>query len=227
MEADEIMTVSTLTRLLNQSRILLLLAMAAGPLMPQCAIAKPRPVKTPKQPALTSEEKALKSFREKASNLQVFLSSRPIAYFVSDYAKSPTGVVFKSEKFTESRVSFDVMRTSSVVTPFVGHIDISYKTDGDAKCGDVTDGKDPVGYSTMVLALQRSDKCFQPSTSPGGAIYSWIDGRLIFAYQDGKWVFKDGIRPLYGTTEHTLLRAFGQIGLKLHQNQAWEAALLH
>jgi hypothetical protein len=203
------------------------LAIMAGLLMtPSLSLAKSKRVQPTGSAVISAESAAVQSLKSRVDRLQAFFDSKPIAILKQNSAESPTGVAYSSNRFTVSSISFDVRRTSSIVTPYIGYIDLTYSTDDDLSCGDVTPGRDPQGFSTIDLLMSaRSRNCFQPSLTITGSRREPMDARLIFAFQDGGWILKDAIRPAYGATEYTLLTAFSLIGGKLPQNDAWITAL--
>jgi hypothetical protein len=78
------------------------------------------------------------------------------------------------------------------------------------------------GYSTREKAIARIHDCLKPTNTPPWPV------RFTFAYQDGRWVFKDVIRTNYNKRDMFLLAALGRAEppyYRVADNQAWEALI--
>jgi hypothetical protein len=194
------------------------------------------------QKELTDEERAVVIFKDKAKKIQIFLSSNPIITTKYDSSFSQTGLLYNHYRFSISKISINIKKSDSLISPFVGYIDLSYATDTNKECGDVisqvtqNSEKHYLGFSTYENAMAHRNNCFHPR-GYGSYIYPPEDIQLIFAYQDGRWVFKDVIthnnkpRSSFYTPNvrnELLLAALGQPEpgwYKLKDNQAWEDSI--
>jgi hypothetical protein len=84
-------------------------------------------------------------------------------------------------------------------------------------------GRHTYGYTTYEKAMAHARDCFQRTrSSPVHNV------RLIFAYQDGRWVFKDAIHTKDNQKAGMLLAALGRADPPYHRvpdNQAWEVLI--
>jgi hypothetical protein len=128
-------------------------------------------------------------------------------------------------------ISFNVKRSDSLISPFIGYIDLIYDLDASKKCGDIVDEKQQYseryewGYSTYEKAMAHASDCFNPHRS-GALIFPPDYVQLTFAYQEGRWIFKDAIRTKYNNRDRLFSGALGRPEpgqYRLNDNQAWEA----
>jgi hypothetical protein len=182
---------------------------------------------------LTEEERAVALFKEKTKKFQDFLASKPVFLDKQDLSKSPTGFVYTHYRFKLNDISLNVKRSDSLISPFIGYIDLIYEIDANKQCGDIVDEKQQYseryewGYSTYEKAMAHAYDCFNPRRS-GSRIFPPDDVQLTFAYQEGRWVFKDAIRTKYNNRDRLLLGALGRPEpgqYKLDDNQRWETLI--
>jgi hypothetical protein len=179
---------------------------------------------------INEEKRAVKLFKEKADKVRIFFDSKPVSLDKQDFSRSPTGVVYTHYRFNILDININVRKSDSLISPFVGYIDLTYTTDENKKCGDITSEKTQYseihywGYSTYERAKSHINDCFYPH-SVGTLIFPPENTQLTFAYQDGHWVFKDAIRTKYSKRDRLLLGALGRPEpgqYKLEDNQKWE-----
>jgi hypothetical protein len=184
-------------------------------------------------PTLSEEERAVALFKEKTKKFQDFLASKPVFLDKQDFSKSPTGFVYTHYRFKLNDISLNVKRSDSLISPFIGYIDLIYDLDASKQCGDIVDAKQQYseryewGYSTYEKAMAHAYDCFNPHRS-GSLIFPPDNVQLTFAYQEGMWVFKDAIRTKYNNRAILLLRALGKPEpgqYRLDDNQRWEALI--
>jgi hypothetical protein len=192
-----------------------------------------RPAPTPPPtPAPTEAEQALTSFKAKAEQFQRFLAQNPVFLSNQDFSKSATGQIYYHVRIKLLENSFDVQRSDSLVSPFIGYLNLVYEEESNTSCGDVVvtypkypsgSDRDVYGYSTYEKAIAHAHDCFQRRRNPPVE-----NMRLIFAYQDRRWIFKDAIRPLAQHKDGRLLAALGRAEPPHHyvaDNRAWEALI--
>jgi hypothetical protein len=182
---------------------------------------------------LTEEERAVALFKEKTKKFQDFLASKPVFLDKQDLSKSPTGFVYTHYRFKLNDINLNVKRSNSLISPFIGYIDLIYEIDANKQCGDIVDEKQQYseryewGYSTQEKAIAHAYDCFNPHRA-GSLIFPPNEVQLIFAFQVGKWVFKDAIRTKHNNRDRLLLGALGRPEpgqYKLDDNQRWEALI--
>ena len=167
------------------------------------------------------EEKiAVKAFTKKSSKISKFLLSNQSILFVNNYANSSTGKAYSYTSIKLLNSNINVMKTDSLVTPFLGYLTIEYKVQDNKQCGDID--KDN-GYSTYNQAFAYKGKCLTESNS------LIRETKLVFAYQDNKWIFKaaiqvknDGVLVERELPDFILANAFGYSGNRLEENSTWE-----
>jgi len=148
-----------------------------------------------------------------------------------DFTHSPTGKSYSHVRLKLLDSGFDVQRTNSLVSPFIGYISLTCVAENTDKCGDIviySKGgpekvqRDLYGYSTREKAIARVRDCLKPTNTPPGVVH------FTFIYQDGRWVFKDVIRTDYNKRDTFFLAALGRAEPPYHRvpdNQAWEALI--
>jgi hypothetical protein len=178
---------------------------------------------TPPAPAPTEAERALALFKAKAEQFQRFLAQEPVFLSKQDFSKSPTGVIYNHLRVKLLESGFDVQRSDSLVSPFIGYLYLTYARDTNGACGDIVSvDRTALGYSTYEKATANARDCFQPSR------FGIENTRLTFAYQDGRWTFKNAIRTKYNDTDSWWLAALGRPEPPWHRvadNRAWEALI--
>jgi hypothetical protein len=185
---------------------------------------------TPPPPAPTEAERALGLFKAKAEQFQRFLSQSPVFLSKQDFSKSPTGVIYYHLRVKLLESGFDVQRSDSLVSPFIGYLYLTYDAEETTSCGDMIvtypgGSRESYGYTTYEKAMAHPPDCFRRwrRSPPSGD-----NVRLSFAYQDGRWILKDALRPKYNNQDGPLLAALGQANPPHHRvpdNQAWEALI--
>ncbi len=159
------------------------------------------------QPALT-DEAVLKTFTPIAERYEKFFAAPH--YLVDKQAVSWTssGAYFVW-KYAGSHIAYDVEKTASLVSPYLAHVDIEFsKTTEQDKCGSLKVGGRWGGFQSVTEA---NASIGQPQCEKTDAIHQFTDPvRFSFAFQGGKWVFKDAIRLQYQTSETILLTAISQ-----------------
>jgi hypothetical protein len=202
------------------------LACSALPWAGAAAPAK-RPAPAPASEP-TEGERALALFKAKAEQFQRFLGQEPVLLTKEDVSKSATGVLYYHVRIKLLESALDVQRSDSLVSPFMGYLDLIYERETSGSCGDMVidfpyTGREGLGYTTYEKAMAHASDCFQRMR------YAPVQNvRLTFAYQDGRWVFKDAIYRKENAKAAQLLAAMGRAEPPYHRvtdNQAWEALI--
>ena len=166
------------------------------------------------------EEKiAIKDFIKKSNKISKFMLSNQSILHVNNYINSPTGKAYSYTSIELLHSNINVIRTDSLITPFLGYLTIEYKVQDNKKCGDVEKYN---GYSTYNQALAYKGKCLTESD------YFIRETKLIFAYQDNKLIFKsavqvknDGVFVERELPDFILANAFEYSGNRLEENSSW------
>jgi hypothetical protein len=201
------------------------IALSALPWMGSAAPAK-RPAPTP-APAPTEADHALALFKAKVEQFQRFLAQEPMYLSKQDFRDSPTREIYYHIRVKLLESGFDVQRSDSLVSPFLGYLDLTLGREETIGCGDMAinysqTGRHVFGYTTYEKAMAHVHDCFRRARAPIENV------RLTFAYQDGRWVFKDAILTKDNKKEGLLLAALGRADPPHHRvadNQAWGALI--
>lgn len=174
------------------------------------------------KPNQISDQKAITEFRKKAQKINTFLSNRPIFLDNQYFSDSPTGVTYHHYRFILNNISINVEKTNSLTTPLIGYMYVNYQLEDNNRCGNLNG----YGYSTREKAIAHRTDCFFPwmltETEPVGE----HKVEIRFAYQEGKWLFKDVWWPFANKSDQLLMAAFGKpskVWIRMKEdNRAWE-----
>lgn len=163
------------------------------------------------------QKQALDSFNSIVNKFSDFIKSPQKLIYKQTFSKSPSGFVVEILEYSGSNLSYDIKKTESIVSPFVGFIEIDFISKNNSACGNVsytlTKYKHCVGWDTEKGALDNaiSPKCYEPQIDvTGKPESSFVDRvRFTFAYQNNNWVFKSVDRPNYGNSELAISGALG------------------
>lgn len=160
--------------------------------------------------AIAQEEaEVILLFEKQVDKFEKFFSSKPKVLFKESYSfekdpiigrklkSSPTGYVFYYERFDAYTISYDVRKTDSLVSPYMGYITVNYLETTSKKCGDFEASKWELKeeadkyFTTLELARQKRDdeSCYKPFRVGGTEIKR--SAKFIFAFQKKQWVYKD------------------------------------
>lgn len=204
-----------------------LFAMAAMTVAPSAAQTKK---KGAGEPSL-SRQKAdpLTSFRQIAKKFEEFFAGGPQKLIEKQrFEKSPNGEVVSLKAYSGRDVAYDVQKTSSLVSPYAATINVKLVGRDNASCGDVRGSGDKAyGWTTVSAALAASERaeCFQ--WHPIEERPTVYDVNFVFAYQDGRWIFKDAIRTKYSDRWELFLSIFGNAAYPVTQFSEPEARALN
>src|SRR5882724_329578 len=109
------------------------LALSALPWARAAAPAK-RPALAP-APGPTEGERALALFKAKTEQFQRFLAQEPLFLTKEDVSKSATGVLYYHVRIKLLKSALDVQRSDSLVSPFMGYLDLTYEKETNQSCG--------------------------------------------------------------------------------------------
>jgi hypothetical protein len=137
-------------------------------------------------------------FEKQVNKFEKFFSSNPKLLDHQSYGDSPTGYIFFYDKFDDYKISYDIQKTGSLLSPYMGYITVSYWETTSQKCGDLEGYKSKYSkeeadkYFTTAesVRLIRDDKsCYRPSIIGNGKVRR--TAKFIFAFQKKRWLYKD------------------------------------
>jgi hypothetical protein len=174
------------------------------------------------KPNQNSDQKAITEFRKKTQKINAFLSNKPIFLINAYFPDSPTGRSYNHYRLMLNNIAINIEKTNSLTTPLIGYMYVNYELEDSNHCGDL----DGYGYSTRKKAIIHRTDCFSTWMLTGNEPVGEQKVEIIFAYQEGKWGFKDVWWPFARKSDAFLMTAFGKPVEKLirmkEDNQAWE-----
>lgn len=155
--------------------------------------------------AFADDQTVLEEFKVKAEQFSKFFAKEQQLIYGQHYSDSRTGKLFTVESYSGSGVSFDVQKTSSLVSPYTAyiHVDLASKTNETFGNVRFVSSGTPCGWDNAESAMKFTKP--QHFTIPS---YMIVDGkqttdpvRFNFAYQDKKWVLVSVIREEFHRPE--------------------------
>jgi hypothetical protein len=131
------------------------------------------------------------SFEKRVAIFEKFFSSRPKFLEKQTFQKSPTGYIFFWIRYDNCKISYDIRKTDSLVSPYMGYINVDYVDVPSTNCGDYRTSSPSKGeqryFSTIEAARinRDDDSCYKSDTSRGI--------KFIFAFQKDTWIFKEAL----------------------------------
>lgn len=139
------------------------------------------------------QKQALQSFQAIVDKFSVFFKGNPKHVTKEAFSESPNGITYSIVEYQVIDISYDIQKTDSLVSPFIGYFDVSKTLRKNSSCGNIKTKYDIDGWDNIEEALKNADNelCYRwakniPRSAPR------IE-RYIFAYQSGKWIFKDAV----------------------------------
>ena len=178
--------------------------------------------------ALAQKDEVVKSlFEKRVKTFQSFFSSKPKLlwkqlYLMGDRKSTPTGDAFIYLSFRDCKISYDVRRTNSLASPYIGYITVQYSYSDSSKCGDFKDEdvmsgnkvvlKGRTYFTTLELARQKRDdeSCYEKEGEG--------ETRFSFAFQNNQWVFKDILDTRRNKPDAVFYSAFADV---VKDNDFW------
>jgi hypothetical protein len=167
--------------------------------------------------AFTQEEKeAISLFEKRVDLFESFFSSKPKLLEKQSYKESPTGYIFFYDRFDDYKISYDVRKTDSLVSPYMGYITLDYLESTSKKCGNFEGieskylKKDANRYFTTIEQVRQKrddESCYKPSRI-GEHDIRW-SVKFIFAFQRKQWVYKDVLNTDDNKANVAFYNAFG------------------
>ena len=163
------------------------------------------------------QNEVISSFEKQVDKFENFFSSKPKLLEKQSYEGfgkvlrgSPTGYIVFYQRFDNYKISYDVRKSDSLVSPYIGYISINYLETTSKKCGDFLSGKSEKSFTTIDLVRQSKDdeSCYDRFRVVGKEITR--SAKFIFAFQRNKWVFKDVVHGDDNTPHILFWTAFGK-----------------
>lgn len=124
------------------------------------------------------EQEAISSFEKRVDQFEKWFSAKPKVIFKESATvdpqtrlkSSPTGYIFYYQRFDAYKISYDVRKSDSLISPYMGYITLNYLETNSKRCGDFEFGsqysKEEADryFTTLELARQKRDdeSCFKP-----------------------------------------------------------------
>lgn len=91
---------------------------------------------------------------------------------------------FSNRKLLLLDISYDIQKTDSLISPYMGYIEVKCLLKASRRCGDVKGPFDYQEFSNIDSARQNKNNisCYVGSAN--------IGAKFIFAFQKSKWIFK-------------------------------------
>lgn len=107
-----------------------------------------------------------------------------------DYPASASGLIYYKLQFEELDLSYDVQKTNSLVSPYIGYIMLKLRVTSNEKSGDVKGYNDNIGFVDSTNAKQSNN--FESCSDRTYDINQWCVGeiKINYSYQNNKWIFK-------------------------------------
>ncbi|MCX5852211.1 MAG: hypothetical protein NT072_09170 [Deltaproteobacteria bacterium] len=144
------------------------------------------------------------SFKKKAGQFEKFFLAAPKLLEKETFITSPTGHIFYYQCFKDCKISYDVQKTDSSVSPYMGYIFVVYKETRSNLCGDFMSGyPNRRCYTTAEEARKNRDHemCYD--------LVDFRSAKFVFAFEK-KWVFKDVTWGEYDKPHVYFLNALGK-----------------
>ena len=141
--------------------------------------------------AIAQEEaEVISLFQKRVDTFEKFFSSKPkfllkLSYIDIGTVRNAPRYVFLYERYDNYKISYDIRKSDSLVSPYVGYITVDYWASKSTKCGDfVSSGEHR--FTTLDIARQKRDdeSCYKK-------VNVGLGFRFIFVFQKQKWVFKE------------------------------------
>lgn len=163
------------------------------------------------------EKEVVSLFETQVDRFEAFFASKPKLLEKTSYSDSPTGYVFVYSWFNNYKLSYDIRKTDSLISPYTGYISLDYLETTSTKCGDLKGYKSKYSkeeadrfFTTIDAARQKKDddSCYKPFGVGGKEIRR--SAKFIFAFQKKTWSFKDVVYGNDNTAHKMFWAALGK-----------------
>lgn len=135
------------------------------------------------------EKEIVAKFEALVKKYSLFFEKTPGIIQKQNYPDSPTREIYLINKYKLSNLSYDIQKSDSLISPYIGYIEVHYFKYVGTKCGDFyVKIMDEHFNSTLEKARQHltDEQCFkffEYHMNPEPYI------RFFFTYNNGKWTF--------------------------------------
>jgi len=146
----------------------------------------------------TRENTVIKSFEPIVEKITTFFRNNPKLLTKVSPPENPNIQAYSITHFQMNRISYDILTSNSIITPYIGHIDVDTEVADNKPCGNQGFSKiEKEGWSKIDDAIRNANNtsCFVIRTPQVGVIRH----RFIFQYhvKTGRWalseiVYQDG-----------------------------------
>jgi hypothetical protein len=142
------------------------------------------------------EDTVIKSFETIVEKVATFFRSNPKLLTKVSPPETPNIQAYSITHFQMNRISHDILTSNSVITPYIGYIDVDTEVADNKPCGNQGFNKiEKEGWSTIDDAIRNADStsCFVIRTPQIGVIRH----RFMFRYyvKNGIWVLSEIVYP--------------------------------
>jgi len=153
----------------------------------------------------SNDAEVLSSFQALAGKYEGVFSRTQFVVVRVQHQYVPQGA-YVASAYEAKKVEYNVERTTSLVSPFVGTIDVTFQHSLDDRvCGNVRHAKPLKSIAGWATADEAVEEISKPECRTARSTF--LDPvRFNFALQGGKWVLKSVVRTRYARPE-TMIQA--------------------
>jgi len=157
-----------------------------------------------------NESTVAKSFETVVAKFRLFFKANRKAIAKEHFPDSPTKVIAWIEEYECKGIEYDIRRTDSLVSPYIGYVTLQVITRTNKSCGRLRVAGERWGWDNVKQAIERANdkSCYHFYPSDNNPMLDVV--QFQFAYQDGKWVFQRVVRPVYRTPERLISSMLGK-----------------
>jgi hypothetical protein len=142
------------------------------------------------------EDTIIKSFETMVEKIATFFRKNPKLLTKVSPPETPNIQAYSITHFQMNRISYDVLTSNSVITPYVGYIDVDTEVADNKPCGNQGFSKtEKEGWRKIDDAISNADStsCFVIRTAQVGVIRH----RFMFRYhvKTGIWALSEIVYP--------------------------------
>jgi hypothetical protein len=153
---------------------------------------------------------AMASFKPILKSVDDLFSGSPIVLNSEDYRRSPSGKINYLLRFEKLDIAYDIKKADSLISPFTAYISLRLKFSNNAIYGDIKESALNSDHKTIEYnwgfqnaedAIKKQDfaSCMASTAIIAGdpkidetfPRLCQTEAKILYAYQDNKWVFKD------------------------------------
>ena len=165
------------------------------------------PVHAPAARADDAASAALSSFQTITNRYRTFFATTRFIVDKQMVPWAPTGAYF-AWTFVAKSVTYDVEVTNSLVSPYLGHVDVVFRESVQGHPCGFYRTENLAGFAGFATAQEANASTARPECLQRNASLMYDDPvRFDFAYKGGKWVFQGATRANYAKPEIAITAA--------------------